>query len=149
MTVDGIMTREVVTVPPGTALSDVRARLHNGGCRHLLVVEDGALAGVISERDVLRALSPFLDTYTEEHRDVRTLALPAREIMCPPVTVSPTTDVGMAATQLLDHNVSSLPVVRDDEIVGIVTTKDLLRHYTDGEQKAEAMPQSRTAPSML
>jgi acetoin utilization protein AcuB len=131
MTVDGIMTREVVTVAPDTALSEVRAHLHEGGFRHLLVVEEGALIGVISDRDVLRALSPFLDTYSEEHRDVRTLARPAREIMrAEPVTVAPGTDVEEAASLVLDHKISSLPVVEGNEIVGIVTTKDLLRHYT-------------------
>jgi len=133
MTVDGIMTREVVTVAPDTALSDVRAQLHEGGFRHLLVVDEGALVGVISDRDVLRALSPFLDTYSEEHRDVRTLARPAHEIMRDdPLTVTPGTDVEEAATLVLDHSISSLPVVEGSEIVGIVTTKDLLRHYTDG-----------------
>ena len=132
MTVDGIMTREVVTVAPDTALSDIRAQLHEGGFRHLLVLDDGALVGVISDRDVLRALSPFLDTYSEEHRDVRTLGRPAREIMrADPVTVTPGTDVEDASSLLLDHSISSLPVVEDGEIIGIVTTKDLLRHYAN------------------
>jgi len=134
MTVDGIMTSEVVTVTPDTSLSDMRAHLHEGGFRHLLVVEDGALVGVISDRDVLRALSPFLDTYGEEHRDVRTLACPAHEIMRgDPTTVAPDMDVEEAAALLLDRNISALPVVDNDEIRGIVTTKDLLWHYTNGE----------------
>lgn len=133
MTVDGIMTCEVVTVAPDTTLSDVRAQLHAGGFRHLLVVDEGALVGVISDRDMLRALSPFLDTYSEKHRDVRTLGRPAREIMRgDPISVAPGTDVEEAATLVLDHSISSLPVVEDGEILGIVTTKDLLRHYTSG-----------------
>lgn len=131
MTVDGIMTREVVTVAPDTALSDVRSQLHTGGFRHLLVVDGGTLVGVISDRDVLRALSPFLDTYNEEHRDVRTLSRPAHEIMrADPLTVTPGMDVEEAAALVLDHSISSLPVVEGDELIGIVTTKDLLRHYT-------------------
>lgn len=131
MTVDGIMTREVVTVGPETALSEIRAHFHEGRFRHLLVVEEGTLIGVISDRDVLRAISPFLDTYSEEHRDVRTLARPAREIMHDElVTVAPGTDVQEAASLVLDHSISSLPVVEGDELMGIVTTKDLLRHYT-------------------
>ena len=132
MTVDGIMSREVVTVSPDTALMDIRRRLQEGGFHHMLVVEEGELCGVISDRDVLRAISPFLDTYSEEHRDVQTLALPAQEVMrTDPITVTPETDIEEAAHLLLDHDISSLPVVEDNELVGIVTTKDLLNHYTN------------------
>jgi len=132
MTIDSIMTREVVTVAPDATLSDVRTCLHEGGFRHLLVVEDDVLVGVISDRDVLRALSPFLDTYSEEHRDVRTLARPAREIMREnPITIETDTEIEEAASLVLDHSISSLPVVENGKIVGLVTTKDLLKHYTD------------------
>lgn len=133
MTVDGIMSRDLVTVDPGTALTDIRKRLQEGGFHHLLVVENGELLGVISDRDVLRALSPFLDTYTEQHRDVQTLAQPASEVMrSEPITVAPGTEIKDASRLLLDHDISSLPVVEQDELVGIVTTKDFLNHYTNG-----------------
>ena len=133
MTVDSIMTREVVTVQGDTALTDLRALLHDRGFRHLLVVENGDLVGVISDRDVLQALSPFLDTISEERRDVQTLARPASEIMRhDPVTITSDTGIEEASQLVLDHNISSLPVVEDGEIIGIVTTKDLLRHYTEG-----------------
>ncbi len=132
MTVDGIMSRDVVTVPPDTALMDIRKRLQDGGFHHILVVDD-KLLGVISERDVLEALSPFLDTYTEEHRDVQTLARPASEVMrTEPITVTPNTDIKEASDILLAHDISSLPVVEGADLVGIVTTKDLLNYYTNG-----------------
>ncbi|MFB6099065.1 MAG: CBS domain-containing protein [Salinibacter sp.] len=134
MTINGIMSRDVVTVSPATALMEIRKRLYEGGFHHLLVVEDGDLLGVISDRDVLRALSPFLDTYSEEHRDVQTLAQPASEVMrTDPVTVRPDTEIEDGARLLLDHNISSLPVVRNGDLVGIVTTKDLLSYYADGK----------------
>ncbi len=133
MTVDGIMSRDVVTVSPDAALMDIRKRLQDGGFHHMLVVEDSALCGVISDRDVLQAISPFLDTYSEEHRDVQTLARPASEVMrIDPITIPPDTAVEEAAQMLLDHDISSLPVVDGDELLGIVTTKDLLNHYTNG-----------------
>lgn len=132
MTVAGIMSRDVVTVAPDTTLMEVRRRLHEGQFHHMLVVEDDALTGVISDRDLLRSLSPFLDTYSEGRRDVQTLSLPAQEIMrTNPVTVAPETEVEEAAQLLLEHNISSLPVVEEGALVGIVTTKDLLQHYTN------------------
>jgi len=134
MTVERIMSRDVVTVSPDAALIDIRKRLQEGGFNHMLVIEDGALCGVISDRDVLKAISPFLDTYSEEHRDVKTLSQPASEIMQgDPITVAPDTSIKEASQILLDNRVSSLPVVEGDELVGIVTGKDMLEYYVSEE----------------
>ena len=130
MTVDSIMSREVATVSPDAALVDIRKRLQEGGVNHMVVVEDGTLRGVISDRDVLEAISPFLDTYSEEHRDVKTLSQPASEIMqADPITATPDTPIEEASRTLLDNRVSSLPVVEGDELMGIVTGKDMLEYY--------------------
>lgn len=133
MTVESIMSRDLVTVTPDTALVELRSLLHERGFRHLLVVEaDETLCGVISDRDVLQALSPFLDTYSEEHRDVKTLSRPASAVMrSNPKTITPDTDIETAAQLLLEDNISSLPVVQRGALVGIVTTKDLLEHFAD------------------
>lgn len=131
MTVDTIMSRDVVTVRPDAALMEIRGLLHEKGFNHLLVTEeDDTLCGVISDRDVLKAISPFLDTYSEEHRDVKTLSQPASEIMqAEPITVGPDTTIKEASMMLLDNRVSSLPVVEGNELVGIVTGKDMLEYY--------------------
>lgn len=131
MTVDTIMSRDVVTVRPDAALMEIRGLLHEKGFNHLLVTEeDDTLCGVISDRDVLKAISPFLDTYSEEHRDVKTLSQPASEIMqSEPITVAPDTTIKEASMMLLDNRVSSLPVVEGNELVGIVTGKDMLEYY--------------------
>ena len=131
MTVDSIMSREVVTVRPDAALMEIRGLLHEKGFNHLLVTEeDDTLCGVISDRDVLKAISPFLDTYSEEHRDVNTLSQPASEIMqAEPITVAPDTTIKEASMMLLDNRVSSLPVVEGTELVGIVTGKDMLEFF--------------------
>ncbi len=131
MTVDTIMSQNVVTVRPDTALMEIRGLLEREGFNHLLVTEaDDTLCGVISDRDVLKAISPFLDTYSEEHRDVKTLSQPASEIMQPdPITATPDTSIEEASRILLDNRVSSLPVVKDNELVGIVTGKDMLEYY--------------------
>jgi acetoin utilization protein AcuB len=130
--VSAFMTRDVVSVAPDTPLLDVQNLLKQHGFRHLVVVDDdGHLAGVLSNRDVLKALSPFLNTTAETQRDVRTLAQPASKLMNKaPQTVSPDTAAKEAASLLLDGAISALPVVQENKLVGIVTTKDLLRYYT-------------------
>jgi len=133
MTIDSIMTREVEVVTPDAALMEIQDLLHQHKFRHLLVVEGEQLIGVISNRDVLRAISPFLDTLAEEPRDVKTLMRPAHEIMrADPITVRPGSTIEEAAHLLLEHTISCLPVVTDGgELVGIVTSKDILRHYIE------------------
>jgi acetoin utilization protein AcuB len=131
MTVDTIVSRDVVTVRPDAALMEIRGLLDQKGFNHLLVTEeDNTLCGVISDRDVLKAISPFLDTYSEEHRDVKTLSQPASKIMqSEPITVTPETTIEEASQTLLDNRVSSLPVVEGDELVGIVTGKGMLEYF--------------------
>jgi acetoin utilization protein AcuB len=132
-TIDQIMSRDVVCVSPDTALMEIRRLLHERGFRHLLVRENDELVGVISDRDVLKAVSPFLDTYSESARDVRSLERPASDIMrVDPITVTPDTEVTAASSALLEHSISCLPVIDGGDLVGIVTTKDLLRHFADG-----------------
>ena len=134
MTVDGIMSRDLLTIGPDTTLTEIRTRLYEGGSHHLLVVDDSELLGVISGRDVLRALSPFIDTYSEEHRDIQTLSQAALKVMrTDPITVGPETETEEAARLVIEHDISSLPVVANAELVGIVTTEDLLHHYANGE----------------
>lgn len=133
MTVDAIMSRDVETVDPDVSLMEIQDVLRKRGFRHLLVVEKGVLIGVISDRDVLRAVSPFLNTLSEAPRDVKTLMRSAREVMrADPVSVSPDTPIEEAAGMLLKHTISCLPVTNDGrEIEGIVTSKDLLRHLVN------------------
>lgn len=136
MTVETIMSRDVVTVSPDTTLMEIRGLLQERGFRHLLVIEpDDTLCGVISDRDVLKAVSPFLDTYSEKHRDVKTLSKPASEIMASePITVTPDTTIDDASWALLDNRVTSLPVIEGDELVGIVTGKDMLEHFLSEDE---------------
>lgn len=133
MTVDAIMSCDVEAVSPDISLMEIQDILRKHGFRHLLVVDDGALVGVISDRDVLRAISPFLDTLSEEPRDVKTLMRSARDVMrSDPVSIRPDARVEDAAGLLLEHTISCLPVVDGrDDIVGIVTSKDLLRSMVD------------------
>lgn len=127
------MSRDVHSVTPDEYLLVLNDLFRKHRIHHLLVVEDDALVGVISDRDVLRAISPFLGTMAEQHRDARTLEMRAGEIMSrQPITVTPDATVQAAASLLLAHDISCLPVVDDDGAIhGILTSRDMLRQTTD------------------
>lgn len=136
MQVHAIMTRQPARVPPDATFMDVRSYFSSREVHHLLVVDEGRLVGVISARDVLQAISPFLDTYAEDYRDAGALTQEAREIMShTPVTIQSDATVEEAATLLAEYEISCLPVVSEGgEVEGILTSKDVLKHSSKHHQ---------------
>ena len=81
--VQDIMTEHVVRVNADDPIKVVRHKLTQGGFHHLPVMERNDLIGIISDRDVMLAVSPFLDSPSERTRDTRTLDRKAHQIMTP------------------------------------------------------------------
>ena len=130
MKVANIMTRRVVTVSMDDSLDYINSVFQSTGFHHVVVLERGTLAGVISDRDILRHVSPFLGKLSELPRDVSTLEKKAHQIMTRKlITISPESSISEAAEVLLRNKVSCLPVVDDGgNLKGIITSKDLLVH---------------------
>ncbi|MGZ8175626.1 MULTISPECIES: CBS domain-containing protein [Methylobacter] len=133
MIVADIMTANPVTVNMDTELLVIKDIFDHVYFHHLLVENesDKTIAGVISDRDLLSALSPYIHTASETLRDIETLQKRAHQIMSRQIdTVTPTTDCNIAVQKMLDADISCLPVVDDDKVIlGIVTWKDFLTHY--------------------
>lgn len=128
MTVRDIMTSYTETASPEETVLEARDRFREGGFRHLPVIEDGRLVGVVSDRDLLRAAGPSLGVI-EFDADVGTdIDKPLREIMTRDlVTADPLMSIEEVADTMLRAEVSALPVLDEGRLVGIVTTADLLR----------------------
>ena len=132
MLIKEIMTTRVATVSMDDRLNVIKAIFEQAHFRHLLVVEEEVLVGVISDRDLLRALSPYLDTDAEMNRDTETLNRRAHQIMSrQPITISPESSLQAASAIMLEQHVSCLPVLENGALVGIVSWKDLLRVMRD------------------
>ena len=118
------MTREVVTVGPDAGVGEAWGLCRERGIRHIPVVEDGKLVGIVSDRD-LRDVSPPRDTPDQEN----TLGyVRVRDIMTADVvTAHPLDTIEHAARVIYDHNFNCLPVVGDGELAGIITSSDLVR----------------------
>ena len=134
MLVQSIMSAKVHTIKPDDTLQQVRQILSEVSYHHLLVQCDGKLVGLISDRDVLRNLSPFLGTEKESPQDKELLHIRVETIMSSElVTVDRETSVDCASILLLENNISCLPVVNDEsEIEGIITWKDILKFEVYG-----------------
>ena len=132
MSISSIMTKDVTTVDMDISLGAIYGIFEDKKFHHLLVVEDGELRGVISDRDVLKALSPFVNTPSEQGKDLATLRKRAHQIMSrEPATITKEASAKDAVRLMFQKSISCLPVMSSDgQIEGIVTRKDLLHAYS-------------------
>ena len=127
-----IMTVRVVTVEMDDPLRTVKQIFDSTKFHHLLVVnEDNELYGVVSDRDLLRALSPYVGTNVETARDIATLNKRAHQIMTrKPITLGPDASIGDAVELFLVNRISCIPVVNHDcRPLGIISWRDILRTF--------------------
>jgi acetoin utilization protein AcuB len=126
-----IMTARVVTIEMDDSLEVIRDIFRKVRFHHLLVVDNEKLVGIISDRDILKAISPYVGTMSETNRDRATLNKRAHQIMSHhPVTVRQSCPLQEAAQLMLIRGVSCLPVTTIDGVIqGIVTWKDVFRAF--------------------
>ncbi len=135
-----VMTKNVKCIGPGTSLERAWALMQDSKVRHLPVVFDGKVVGILSDRDLLRRALPV---------DGAALTFPPGTVdgaMTPrPVTCPRTTSVATLAALMLQHRISSIPIVTGhDELVGLVTSSDLLELLTSPDAFGAELPFSFT-----
>lgn len=133
MRVTDWMTPNPITCPPDMSLYDARELMHRHGFRHLPVVEGRRLMGIITARDVARALMPA--EAPEPMRDRFDLLLKprTRNAMTPdPLTIGRNAPLERAAEVMRRRKVGCLPVVEKGELVGIIVTADVLNGTLEG-----------------
>lgn len=133
--VERIMQREFASVRSDERLDFVDDVMALGRVRHMPVVDDGKLVGVVTQRDLLAAsLSRVLDFDRQERRTFLR-SIDVKEVMAGrPITVAPNATLAEAAALLLRHKIGCLPVVGPGgEALGLVTETDLLRAAYAGD----------------
>ncbi len=126
--VSEICHRSVVTISAGERLSTVDDIMTLGHLRHMPVVHGGRLVGVVSERDLLRAsLSNLSSHRTEERRAFLHIVSIEAVMSSPPIVVSPEATVDQAAKTMAERKIGCLPVVKGEQLEGMLTETDLLR----------------------
>ena len=130
MKIAEIMTRSVVTLTQEQTLRDAVELLRSKHIRHLPVVEDSRLIGIVTDRDVKRATPSLLsgvdrDEYDRVLDETKIGQIMTRE----PTTVTPETGLKAAVKIFIERKFGGLPVVSGGRLVGIVTEIDLLRVF--------------------
>lgn len=125
--VGDVMTKEVVSVSPSTMLLDAALLMRASALRHLPVIEEGRLVGILTERDVQRCAPSRLIPITEEsYNAVFAETTVARVMTREPKTVSRKTPLREAIAVMQQARYGCLPVVDNEAVVGILTRGDLI-----------------------
>ena len=128
-----VMTGKVVTLSPHHSFSEAANLMNDRYFRHCVVVDaHGQIVGVISDRDILRALARNPNARSKSLDQIMTHN---------PVTVRRHTPIADAVSKILSKRINCLPVVEEDgSVCGIVTSTDLIKSY---QQLLEMMHKAR------
>ena len=129
MNIDKLITKSIVTVEMDDSLRTIKEIFDNVYFHHLLVVNSGKLFGIISDRDLLKVLSPTAGTDFETTADLKILNKRAHQILTrKPITLLEKSDIHEAVDIFINNNVSCIPVINEEhEPIGILSWRDLLK----------------------
>lgn len=127
-TVSYHMKRDVVTAEPELQIREAARRMISKGVRRLPVVRFLELVGIVTSVDILKYFGTSkMFEYMATSRVDEAMSMGVETIMThDPLTVSPGTDIGEAAQLMVERGCGGLPVVDGDELVGIITERDML-----------------------
>lgn len=127
--INQFMSPSPVTVEPDDTLATVREIFEKLKFHHLPVVEHYELVGLVSDRDLLKALSPHLGSAAETSRDLATLNKRVHQVMRRgPVTLPPDAELTDAIRVFNREHVSCIPVVdAQHRPLGVLTWRDVMR----------------------
>lgn len=112
------MTTKPVVVKPSTTIQEIAAVMDKNHVGSILVEENGEVLGIVSEQDIVRkAVSKKMDPATK-----------VSEIMEKKlITIDPSKDIYEAITIMRDYNIRHLPVMDNEVLTGLITSKDILK----------------------
>lgn len=118
-----------ISVNPDISLKEIEEKMENQKIRHVLVMENGKLLGIISDRDVKKFRSLFAETKASKPIDQATLEFKAHQIMTHnPITIHEDIKANEAVTIMLQKKISCLPVLsNENNVVGMITSSDFLK----------------------
>ena len=119
MLVQNRMTKNPETISPDEFLTTGLGKMHKGGFRRLPVVKDDKLIGIITDRD-LREHAGLLERTTVSSAMTKDL-----------MTVTPRATVEQATKLMLSHKISGLPVTDAGNLVGLITSSNILQAFLD------------------
>ena len=121
-TVRDLMTSDVLAVDPSDTIGETAQRMVERGVSSAVVSDYGTLIGIVTERDLTRAVAGRVHTSEARVREWMT---------SDPITLGPDATADEAAKIMLDNGFRHVPIVDDGRAVGIVSIRDVARWSTE------------------
>lgn len=124
-----IMMGNPVTLKPTDTLDLANDIISLGRIRHIPVVEDGRLVGLLSERDLIGAAATEIFGLKQKRKSALLKTVLIKDVMKKKVIVTkPGTPIKDAAHLMADKRIGCVPVIENGALVGLLTTTDILRY---------------------
>jgi len=120
-TVREVMSTELVTVDPATTMVGAAGQMASAHVGSVLVIESDTLAGILTERDILRSLA------SSASADAARVSPVSAWMSTAPESIHPDAPAGEALDRMLSGSFRHLPVMNGDTLVGVVSMRDLAR----------------------
>jgi len=134
LTINDMMTVVPDSINPTTPLRDIIGMMKTEGYRHLPVVDNGKLVGIITDRDIRLVMNSPMILHERRQDEELIDKVTAESCMTPdPITVSPEMPAYRAAEMLSIYKFGALPVVDDGKLVGIITITDFLDYFASNQ----------------
>jgi acetoin utilization protein AcuB len=131
MLVRSRMTEDVITVTPDTTLAQALGFARTHGIRHLPVLQDRQLVGIVTDRDLRLAMPPIWADRNGELQQALHQRTVGELMITELITTSPDLPVEEAGKLFYEKRIGCLPVLEDGELIGILTETDLLRAFVE------------------
>ena len=132
MLVGSRMRSPVITVPPDMPVVDALNFLHKEKIRRAPVIKNGKLVGIISDKDLLNASPSSATSLSIWEVNYLISKILVKEVMTKKVlTVKEDTPIEDAARIMADNKIGALPVVRNGDVVGIITETDIFKIFLE------------------
>jgi len=130
MKIEKLMNTGLITLNMDSSLNAAKELFESNKIHHLLITDDdGLLAGIMTDRDLYKHLSPTVGTSQETHRDTALMQKKLHQIMARTlITANTKQSLNEAVVLFYDHHISCLPVTdKDNKPIGIITWRDILK----------------------
>ncbi|HYT12713.1 MAG TPA: CBS domain-containing protein [Candidatus Nitrosopolaris sp.] len=125
MKVEDVPPGRLLSIDPNTSLAEVARRLRREGADSAAVMSEGRLVGIVTERDLVRAIADALDPKQTKAEVIMT---------ADPATVTPDEEVAVVALKMMRLGVRHLPVVDSEGTpIGLISASDLIATLEGGK----------------
>jgi len=129
----GEIMKDAISVSPGDRVAHARRIMIDNDIGRVPVVENSDIAGIITERDVAKAMMNFRDLVPDNQQDGRIRNIIVGDIMTRTVkSVRTNTPISEVVSLMLDENIGGVPVLNlKDELVGVISRRAIIKHLAE------------------